>query len=781
MPALKTFDFSLLCDVSARVIFFPVRHHSPAGSRLLRQLAREIKPGAVLIECPSDYNDRLDELYLPHQPPIALYSYVHREDGLHAGAFYPLCEHSPEWQALAVAREVGAEPRFIDLPWADIAATDADEASNRFTDAVFLRSKYIVSLCEKLGVEDFSTLWDTLFEIDPALDVATYLRHAHELCGHMRLLDGAGRLSDRRREAFMAGQIRAARKKTTKPIIVVVGGAHCLPLYARVNGIDLGEMTDPASYDPQPPPGGEERGLSLTPYSFERLDSLTGYDAGMPNPGFYQQVWQDRRDGREGTHRVLLSRIVESLREKKQPISSADLIAAESTAVALASLRSHACIWRNDLVDGLTTSLVKEELNRAGRHPLLEAIHEVLRGGARGSLAAGTLLPPLVRDIHARLKKHGLEAKPVPREIELVLEDEADRPPSRVLHQLRLLGIVGYDQVGGTDLATRDEMVSIWERWRVAWSPEFEARAIEAARYGPTLKDAVASLLAERAGELDQDASAAALLLLDAALAGLTDLAWTLRQRVAELIRAEGDFFRLSAALGHLLYLYRYDNVLDSAGSESMATLLHESYGRALWLFEGLGQTGGRDREVIDGVIALRETFERCELMLGLDRTEIMDVFGRVAADTAQDPAVRGAALGARWSLGAADGEHVREQFRQFVEPDRLGDFLTGLFALAREQVQRRRELILAIHEVVSGWPQDDFLQALPAMRLAFTYFTPREKHHFALTLREALGFVQQPEMAALAVDSQVAARALVFERQLLAVAGRYGIRGGAS
>ncbi|MFO0845602.1 MAG: hypothetical protein U0797_24990 [Gemmataceae bacterium] len=76
-------------------------------------------------------------------------------------------------------------------------------------------------------------------------------------------------------------------------------------------------------------------------------------------------------------------------------------------------------------------------------------------------------------------------------------------------------------------------------------------------------------------------------------------------------------------------------------------------------------------------------------LLLGLDREEITGVFGRVAADEAQEPAVRGAAIGARWSLGAADADHVREQLCRFVDPDRLGDF-TGLFALAREQVRRR-------------------------------------------------------------------------------------------
>ncbi len=767
-------DLTPLCDLSARAVFFPVRHHSPAAARLVRELALRLRPAAVLIECPADYNARLAELFLPHQPPLAIYSYVRLGDGTRRGAFYPLCEHSPEWQAMLVGREVAAEVRFIDLPWADIAASDAAETSNRFTDAAFLRSRYIAALCKKLGVEDFHALWDTLFEIDAGLSVETYLQRCHELCGHMRLLDGPGGLSDRRREAFMAGEIRQALRRHKGSVLVVVGGAHCIPLYWRVRGRDIGAFSDPQTYQPSDPLPDEERGIALTPYSFERLDGLAGYEAGMPNPGFYQQVWQDRRDGRDDTHTTLLAKIVETLREKKQPINSADLIAAESTARALASLRAHGCVWRTDLVDGLTTSLVKEPLARDGRHPLLEAIHEVLRGGQRGALAAGTLLPPLVLDVQAQVKKHQLEARMVPREVELLLEDDADRPRSEVLHRLQLLDIAGYQLVAGGDLL--GEETEYRERWRVAWSPDFEARAIEAARYGPSLADAAAARLAEHAKAIERGAGAAAELLLDAAMAGLTELAAELRRRVVELIRTEGDFFRLTQALGSLLVLYRYQTVFPAAGSESLGELLAEAYRRSLWLLESLGQTAGRDAEVLAGVAALRETFERCEVLLGLDRQEIVAVLARVGADRGQGPAVRGAALGAQWSLGATDADGVRGQLRLFTEPDRLGDFLNGLFTLAREQVQRQRDLLLAIHDAVVGWSQEEFLHALPAVRLAFTAFTPREKHHLARSLREALGLAE--ESVTLAVDAETAAEALAFEGRLFATAAKYGVRG---
>jgi hypothetical protein len=771
-------DLAPLLDLAAPVVFFPVRHHSPTAARLVRTLIERARPAGILIEGPADFNDRLGELLLPHQPPLAVYSFVRLPDGQRRGAFYPLCEHSPEWQALQAGHASGTHLEFIDLHWADVAR-DQEEPSNRYSDTDFLRSRYIGDLCERVGVDDFHTLWDTLFEIDPDLSLETYLQRCHHLCGLVRLLDGPGRPSDRIREAFMAERIRQARERLVGQILVVCGGYHCVALYGRLTGSAPEGMAEPLRWEASAPGPGEERGIALTPYSFERLDGLAGYEAGMPNPGFYQQVWNDRRAGRTGTHRELLRNIVRRLRERKQQVSSADLIAAETTAQGLAALRGHPLVWRNDLVDGLTGAIIKEELTSGHRHPLREVIHEVLRGGARGVLAAGTVLPPLVLDIRKELAEHDLEAQATPRDLGLDLEQPPQRERSRILHRLRVLGIVGYERTGGFDLVERADLVRIHETWQIVWSPDFEAGCIEASRYGPSLDVAAAAHLAEQAEGIERDASAAARLLLDAALAGLTGLATELRGMVQELIRSEGDFFGVTAALGHLLYLYRYDTVLETAGSGEVGALLREAYDRSLWLLESLGQLADRVEELLAGMVALRETFERCEGLLSLDRSELVQVLARVGSDRAQGPVVRGAALGALWSLGATGGEQVRTWMRQFHDADLLGDFLTGLFALAREQVQRQRNLVLSIHETLTGYSDDDFLAALPALRLAFTYFTPREKHHLALTLREGLGLREQSALAALAVDVETAARALTLEGRLFEAVRTYGLRGG--
>ncbi len=159
--------------------------------------------------------------------------------------------------------------------------------------------------------------------------------------------------------------------------------------------------------------------------------------------------------------------------------------------------------------------------------------------------------------------------------------------------------------------------------------------------------------------------------------------------------------------------------------------------------------------------------------------TEFLDVLARVADDASQTPVIRGAGYGALWTLGAADPDRVRAELKLFAEPSRLGDFLSGLFGLAREAAQRQIGLILGIDELIAGYSAETFLEALPSLRLAFTYFTPREKHHMALTLLQALGInpAEQP-MAALEVNAEDAARALAFEARLFRAAEQFGVRG---
>ncbi len=153
-----------LCAVTERVVYFPVRHHSPAAARLLAEFIEERRPAAVLIEGPSDFQPYFAELHLPHELPIAIYSYFRTDEGDRRGAYYPFSEYSPEWQAITHAAGLGIEARFIDLPWAEVA--DLDRVTHRYADAELRRGRYVRAVCDRLGVEDFDDLWDKIVEAD---------------------------------------------------------------------------------------------------------------------------------------------------------------------------------------------------------------------------------------------------------------------------------------------------------------------------------------------------------------------------------------------------------------------------------------------------------------------------------------------------------------------------------------------------------------------------------------------------------------------------------------
>jgi Family of unknown function (DUF5682) len=791
-----------ILNLNAPVVFFPVRHHSPACARLVRELAHRIKPAALLIEGPSDFNPQIAELNFPHELPIAIYSFANLGEGIRRGAFYPYCVYSPEWQALQVAQELAIPAQFIDLPWTEIAA--AALSSHRYADTELRQSRYVSQLCETLGTEGLDNLWDQLFEIDPHLSLETYLERCHQFCFHCRILDGCGSHSDLQRETFMAEQIQQAMRRYAGPILVVTGGFHSYPLFSKVfdhpfeEPLPAPEAVQPLIQQagvqvpfPELPPmlSSERGGIALTPFTYDRLDRLTGYDAGMPSPGFYHQVWCDRASDsttpppeRMPIYRRLLAQVAVDLRQRKQQISAADLIAVETTAKGLAALRSHTEVWRQDLVDGIIAALIKEELTPYTSHPFLGAVYDVFRGSARGRLAVGTSVPPLVADIKQQLHTYGLMPQNDAQAVKLNLHEAQNLRRSQTLHRLRILEISGYDHIGGTDFATRQDLAYFWEEWSICWSLAYEGSCIEAAIYGTTLAEAAENRVLELAAKVERQAETAALLLLDTALMGLHHLAAPLHQRLLALIRADNDFFTVTAALGHLLYLYRYDEVLGSSGSQDIGQLLQETFYRSLWLLESLGQIQDGD-QVLLGTKVLIETFERCEKSLTLNRIALVDVLQRVSADRLQTPLLRGAAAGALWGLSETPTAQILADLQFMGNPDRLGDFLTGLFCLAREVAQRHPELLQQIDRLLQGFDDEMFLVALPALRLAFTYFTPREKHAIARTLVQSWESPAVSDTSSLEVEitPAVIARAKDIEAYILESIQRYGLRGGAN
>lgn len=786
MPTVEVDETLLarLCSLEHRVVFFPVRHHSPTAAFLVQKACEQLAPERVLIEGPSDFNPNLQELTRDHKPPIAIYSYFADESGGRHGAYYPFCEYSPEWAALRQAHRQGVRFRFIDLPWIEVARLDL--RAHRYADAELRRARYVRAVCQQMEVEDFDDLWDKVIEADFEITLEDYLQRCHTLCYHARLWERTIPPADQMREAHMAEQIRRALRACRGRVLVVTGGFHSPALAMHLEGLvehapDGSDRQIPQTDDlPARSIEIAHRGITLTPYSYERLDSLTGYEAGMPSPGFYDHVWQARQGG-VYRHEPLVEDIAVQLRQRKQVVSTADLIAVETTSQALAALRGRSHVWRRDLLDGVTAALIKDEVEYGCESPFLEAVLATLRGDRRGRLSAGTRRTPLFEDVVARLEQLGLSPGHQRQEVTLDLLNSADQGKSRVLHRMAVLSIAGFRRTGGTDFASRIDLARLWETWEIVWTPEFDATCIEASRFGVSLEEAVTNRLTEASAGADRSAAIAARLLLQAAQAGIGVLRGSLLQRLESLILEDAEFLSVTRALRQILYLYSFDEALGTAGTESLSALLQQTFDRSLWLLEHLGSVSGQEADALAALETLQETFRRSAESAEMDFDDFVSVLQRVERDAQQHATVRGAVVGMLWTLDAARPDDVLANLLLLSQATQLGDFLTGLFSLARELVQRESLLIQQIDTLLMAFSAEEFQEALPAVRLAFTYFTPREKHHMLKTLFDSLGMTSPTPLRELDVDPETAASVLVWEQQLYEALARYGIRGHAA
>ncbi|MCA9790208.1 MAG: hypothetical protein KC910_00375 [Candidatus Eremiobacteraeota bacterium] len=724
-----------------------VRHHSPACARLTEEVIRQTRPAVVLIEGPADMNDRLDEFLLGHELPIALFSYHHAEP-FSSSCWAPFCDYSPEWRALVAGREVGAEVRFMDLPgWSRCFW----ERRNRFADGDRFRADFSAELCRRLNLDGPDALWDHLFELDD--------QHLGErLDSYFAKLRSADEESpeDHDREQFMAACVAWAMQQGG-PVVVVCGGFH-KPYLEVAWKAHSGEW-------PELPPSPGRRGSYLVPYSFRRLDSFVGYESGMPSPAYYQAVWEE---GLEGAADHLLRLVSQRLRARKQPVSAADLVAAMTMARGLMQLRGHPVMARCDLLDGLASALLKQaqdtplpwtgrERLQAGTDPVVVEVLAALSGERVGRLAETTPQPPLVADAFARLAEAGLK---LPGEVTLRLEQ--DGQASQVLHRLTVLEVDGFERVFGPAGGVEADLS---ERWSLAELPTTRTDLIEAAAYGGTLEDAARARLEELL-RASQDSQALVALVSKAYFCGLFDFERRVLDLLSDRLAVESSLARLGAGLAALIDLWRYGGGRFLAFIEAM----HE---RGLWLLETFSGAGsGQDGELVVAVAALRDGV----LHLGLPSQPLEGVLTRKQHDQQAPPALRGACLGGLWSLGRADAREAAAAVRRSALPEVLGDFLAGLFGLAREQVVGQSGLVAVIDELVRGLSRHDFFVALPALRLAFTYFPPRQRDQLARLVLGLHGAEGQNLTGRLQVVPADLARGLEAEARLIEMLQRFGL-----
>jgi hypothetical protein len=107
--------------------------------------------------------------------------------------------------------------------------------------------------------------------------------------------------------------------------------------------------------------------------------------------------------------------------------------------------------------------------------------------------------------------------------------------------------------------------------------------------------------------------------------------------------------------------------------------------------------------------------------------------------------AVLGAACGLLFDDGQMPPTELVEYLHGYlisrIEESQQGvSFLRGLLRTARSVLWQVPEIVETITDVLSNWSEDDFIEQLPNMRLAFADLTPRECNRVAHEVSKHLG-----------------------------------------
>lgn len=748
-----------------------IRHHSPACARLVKSLIESKQPRYVLIEGPADFNDRVDELFLAHQLPVAIYSYSQYQDskGTGRGAWTPFAEFSPEWQALHAARRIQAQTYFIDLPcWAQSEEDDDESAAADGGQALLLRATHM---------DNSDTLWDHLFEDESQQAVLpSSLAHYFE---QLRGEPPADALNCQR-ETFMARWIAWAMRQNNGNVLVVCGGWHAPALAKRWR-----ECLQESQKPELPSLPEAVTGCYLTPYSEKRLDVLAGYLSGMPAPVWQNWCW---KFGLQRAGELLLKTILTRLRQRHLPASTADMAAAHLHSMALAQLRGHTLPLRTDWLDALAGSLIKEALNaplpwsyRGVIHPdtdpILLTLIDVLVGDGFGKLAPSTPLPPLPKDVTSELERTEIT---LPSDLALNRFTPGGLAQSQVLHRLAILELPGITRQHGSTLTLAGNGE---EQWKLTQPLSQHAALIEAACFGATLQEAARNKL--EADMLDAGGiSSITACLSQAALAGLANFSELLLEQLALLIAQENQFAEMGQALEVLYALWRLDEISGMQGSQILQTTLCAAIDRTLWLCESNGRPDEKEFHAhLHSWRALchilRDLHSGMQLP-GVSLSAALALLERRSQSTHATALDRGAALGALMRLehSNASAEAALTMLAQ-LSPAQSGEALHGLLALARHQLACQPAFIAGFSRHLNQLSDADFINALPDLRAAMSWLPPRERGTLAHQVLEHYQLAQLPVSALqmpLHCPPQAIAHQQKLEQQALASLQHWGV-----
>lgn len=729
-------------NLKSKVIFFPVRHHSPACSFHLKKVIEDYKPEVILIEGPCEANKI--KKYIAHEEtkaPVCIYYSYFDKNGLieenkeKYRCYYPFMDFSPELVALREGEKRDIVCEFMDLSYGEILINSKKlevmgkvEEKNTYNDDYLMKgSIFIKTLCEKEGCRNYNELWEKLFEID-GLRITTekFIENMIYSCYLSRvgyseiMLKEDGCLA---RETFMSMKIREAAKKYNK-VLVVSGGFHTSAL---IDGLEAKEEITLHNIEE------EHTGVYAMAYSFEESDQLNGYASGMPHPGFYQRVWENvEKDVDKPYEEAVLNYIVNTgklIRKNGGTISTADEIEAFNMAMGLKVLRDKHQCGVYELNDGITSSFIKGQMD-AEAQVSLKYLRELLTGNKIGKLCTLSEIPPIVQDFNEQCRYFNIKTNTLDNEVALsIYKSKKHREQSKFFHIMKFLDTNFCSMEKGPDFINRKNTNLVREVWKYKWTSKLQSSLIELSVQGGSLKEAANSMLSKRFVECENALGEASLLLIEAALMGVESSFQGFIDSFGKILDGDEDFVSIVNSCYNLNFLCNAEELLNISIDDRIQEFFIASYNKAVTQITNLNMV---DYDNENEVISKLKDIYHISNKSNFDSEVLIDSLELLISKKDCNSAVEGAALGILYGLNAIDSKKVVEKMKQYLygTGEKLmssGRFLKGIFSTAKDLLLVEEELIGGIDHFMRSIEEEHFMALIPDLRFSFTFFNPEE------------------------------------------------------
>ena len=762
-----------------KVNLFGIRHLSPAGAFYLRKFLDRIQPELVLIEGPSDFDDRLIPLTDPKvKPPVAIMAYT--QEAPVRTILYPFAVYSPEYQAALWARENHCACHFMDLPSGVMLALDEaerEEALKQMAQEEEIREEkdagriagdrseeeaeeekaeeesagltvadvyeYLDKVC---GEDSHETFWEHVLE--QAEDEEAYRKGAALFGENIRSLsestlggtDNGKEMAfswtrterNHLRETYMKRKIEDAIASGIAPekIVAVTGAYH-------VKGLMQGRAMSDKELKKLPQMQALQ---TLMPYSYYRLSMRAGYGAGNQAPAYYELLWKGfcRNQPEFAVYQYVI-RMAAYLRKSGNPASTASVIESVRLSAALAQLHGYQIPSLRDLRDGAVTCLGNGEFSQ-----IALGAADTETGTTIGSLPEGMSQTSIQNDFYQKLEELRLSKykSMIVQDLQLDLREKLnvksrksaflDLNRSFFLHQLRILGI-GFAKA----VRSSQEKATWAELWQLQWTPEAEIQLVESVLKGDTVEQAASFALKEQAEGSDK-ISQVAHMIEEAYCCGMPGAAQYGTETLQGLAVDAASIEEIGLAAESLSLSISYGDIRHQ-DARPLLPVLEQLFLRAcLILPESCSCDDDGAKRIISGMEALNRVVRDQDF---IDEERWIAALTEVARRDDLNTKLSGLAAAVLLEWGRMDNEMLGIEVERRLSrgmPAELGaGWFEGLAMKNHFTLIARMSLWEKLSEYIDTLDDDDFKRAVVFLRRAFSDFSSGEKDSIAENLGE--------------------------------------------